>query len=152
MLTNRVFALFALIAFSMLSFLLYSDTYSKIEFNLSSQTTFVNKFLVMSNNSKHTKQASILEKNIISNNKYFYNKLASTSYSPLCPLIPPNLGERIPVNLNFSSLPAIQDELKYLKIKPGGEVIPSDCVPRYKVAIIGITIKIKFSFFCFFFL
>ena len=64
--------------------------------------------------------------------------LNSTNEQLICPLIPPNLGTRVKLDLEPKELNEI--ELKLRKIMPnlalGGQWKPNTCIPRYKIAII----------------
>lgn len=53
-----------------------------------------------------------------------------------CPLIPPNLGERISYDLTEHSLAKTMNDFKKYDIKSGGLHSPKNCKASYKVAII----------------
>ena len=97
-----------------------------------STTTISNPFLstrLTSNNIVLSKITSALT--IISNN-------GSTSINnlELCPLIPPKIEKRIPVNTSKASIADTEHYLSYLSIRPGGLNSPNVCKSRHRVAII----------------
>ncbi|XP_017789385.1 PREDICTED: beta-1,4-N-acetylgalactosaminyltransferase bre-4-like [Habropoda laboriosa] len=53
---------------------------------------------------------------------------------PPCPLIPPNLVGPLAVSKSPPELAAI--EKAFTEVKPGGRGYPSDCIARYRVAIV----------------
>lgn len=61
----------------------------------------------------------------------------STFLEP-CPLIPPDLGTRIKIDLNALKISEIENQpsIKRLHILPGGKGAPSTCKARFRVAII----------------
>ena len=115
---------------------LYKSMY--IEYNHSNQSSFNN-----SNNSSSinvnvstinnlTEKSSINSKMVTLENSYDSNNLND------CPLIPPNLGTRVQLNLKGKPLNEIETEFrtKYSDLKLGGFWSPKTCKPRYRVAII----------------
>lgn len=73
---------------------------------------------------------------LIQNNVSIALKLNKTISQ--CPLIPPNLGSRIKLNLKNYSLIEIDTLLRQNQsdLKLGGQWSPSSCIARYRVAVI----------------
>jgi hypothetical protein len=90
-------------------------------------------------NSNTTKNLiDLLNKYISNQSKYDMWNHSSNNYENICPLIPPNLGSRI--NLNLTHVPEIEIEKflenKNLSVKFGGQAAPKECQSRHKVAIV----------------
>jgi hypothetical protein len=111
---------------------LYKSMY--IEYNNQNQSRSDNTSLSIVNVS------SIINLTTNSSNHTIVTLKNSKSSSILldCPLIPPNLGTRVQLNLNNKSLNEIETEFRTINsdLKLGGFWSPKICKPRYKVAII----------------
>ena len=140
MVYNKRIAVFVLSIWTIFVLVIYSKNYRKWT-NISPDTgTFFS--LSLPNISKQFFNNSINLLPLATNTSIVNDtsKISITSKdqntSALCPIIPPNLGNRIPINLNDTNDNELIALLKSLMIEPGGTWRPNTCVARHRVAII----------------
>jgi hypothetical protein len=128
-----MFASIAFICYSSYSIKYLTGTLASLYKNLYDEYKIIDPELLL-NISSSTSQLNY------SRSLNFSSQNASQKNEPIqvCPLIPPNLGTRINVNLKRKHLNEIEREfrLNHTDLRLGGRWSPEKCLSRYKVAIV----------------